>query len=62
MLAMNGNLDEMIREIYLGFPEEMKEQAPFDRVEGAFSPGLGLVSGAQKRLTGAVSGPDRRDQ
>ena len=33
---MNGNLDEMIREIYLGFPEAMKEQASFDRVDGAF--------------------------
>jgi predicted CoA-substrate-specific enzyme activase len=37
VLAMNGNLDEMIRQIYLGFPEAMKEQASFDRVERAFS-------------------------
>ncbi len=36
VLNMNGNLDELIREIYLGFPQEMKEQASFDRVEGAF--------------------------
>ena len=36
VLNMHGNLDEMIREIYLGFPEEMKRQASFDRAEGAF--------------------------
>ncbi len=36
VLNMNGNLDEMIREIYMGFPEAIQEQASFDRVEGAF--------------------------
>ncbi len=62
VLAMNGDLDEMIREIYQEFPDAMKEQAPFDRVDGAFRLALGLVSGTQKRLAGTVSGPDRRDQ
>ncbi len=36
VLNMNGSLDELIREIYLGFPEEIRAEAPFERVDGAF--------------------------
>ncbi|MBI5375748.1 MAG: hypothetical protein HZA77_09945 [Candidatus Schekmanbacteria bacterium] len=36
VLKMNGNIDETIRELYLSFPEEMKERTSFNLVEEAF--------------------------